>query len=147
VAGTDFTTILAVDQSPKRVFDAVNNVRGWWSGQIDGRTDELGAEFTYRYEHLHRSTQKITDFVPGRRVVWHVADSYLDFVNDKTEWNGTDIIFEIAGNGGKTELRFTHAGLVPSVECYGKCVGAWTFYVGESLRDLITTGNGDPNRK
>lgn len=144
---TDFTTTFLVDQLPEQVFEAVNNVRGWWSGQIDGRTDELGVEFTYRYENLHRSTQRIAEFVPGRRVVWHVVDSYIDFVNDKTEWNGTDIIFEIAGKDDKTELRFTHAGLVPSVECYAKCVGAWTFYVEESLRDLITTGKGAPNRE
>jgi uncharacterized protein YndB with AHSA1/START domain len=147
VTGTDFTTTLTVDQSPEQVFDAVNNVRGWWSGQIDGRTDQLGAEFTYRYQNLHRSTQRITEFVPGRKIVWHVADSHIDFVNDKAEWNGTDMIFEIAKKGGNTELRFTHAGLVPSIECYGKCVGAWAFYIGESLRDLITTGKGDPNRK
>ena len=145
--GTDFTTTLLVDQSPEQVFSAVNDVRGWWSGEIDGRTDQLGAEFTYRYQNLHRSTQRITEFVPGRKVVWHVVDSYIDFVNDKTEWTGTDVIFEITGKGGKTELRFTHTGLVPSVECDGKCAGAWTFYSEESLRDLITTGKGAPNRK
>jgi hypothetical protein len=36
----------------------------------------------------------------------------IGFVKNKTEWKGTDIIFEIARKGGKTELRFTHAGLV-----------------------------------
>jgi hypothetical protein len=147
VNSADFTTTLSVYQSPEQVFDAVNNVRGWWSGQIDGRTDQLGADFTYRYENLHRSTQKITEFVPGRKVVWHVVASHIDFVNDKTEWNGTDIIFEIARKGDKTELHFTHTGLIPSIECYGKCVGAWAFYIEESLRDLITTGKGAPIRR
>ena len=142
-----YTISYTVDQSPQEVFDAINNVRGWWSGELAGPTDHLGAEFTYRYENLHRSTQRITEFVSGRKVVWHVVDSCIDFVNDKTEWNGTDIIFVITRKGNKTELRFTHAGLVPAVECYGKCVGAWSFYIGESLRDLITTGTGDPNRQ
>ncbi len=147
MAGQSFTVAFSVDASPREVFDAVNDVRGWWSGEIEGRTDQLGAVFTYSYKTLHRSTQKITELVPGKRVVWHVVEGYLDFVKDKTEWKDTDIVFEIAAKDGRTELRFTHAGLVPAFECYGDCAGAWGFYVGESLRSLITTGRGRPNPK
>jgi hypothetical protein len=147
VAAKGFTTSFRVDQSPKEVFDAVNNVRGWWSEEIEGRTDQLGAEFTYRYKGVHRSTQKITEFVPGKKVVWHVSDARLNFVKDKTEWNGTDIVFDIARKGDQTELRFTHVGLVPAFQCYGNCSGAWGFYINDSLRSLITTGKGVPNAK
>lgn len=143
----DYNTSFTVDQSPEEVFDAINNVRGWWSGEIDGRTDKLGAEFTYRYQDLHRSTQKITELVRAKKVVWHVLDAQINFAKDKHEWNGTDIVFEIARKGDKTELRFTHVGLVPAIECYGKCAGAWGFYINESLRSLITTGKGDPNEE
>ena len=69
-------------------------------------------------------------------------DASINFVKDKTEWNGTDIIFEITRKGGKTELRFTHVGLVPTIECYGGCSGAWGSYINESLRNLITKGEG-----
>jgi len=141
----DYTTSFSVDETPQQVFAAINNVRGWWSGEIDGRTDKLGAEFTYRYQDVHRSTQMITELVPGKKVVWHVLDAKINFVKDKAEWNGTDIIFEITKKGNKTELRFTHVGLVPAIECYGKCAGAWGFYINDSLRSLITTGKGDPN--
>jgi hypothetical protein len=116
-------------------------------GQIDGPTDKLGAEFTYRYQELHRSTQKITELVPGKKVVWHVLDAKINFVKGKDEWNGTDIVFEIARDGGKTELRFTHVGLVPAIECYSKCSGAWGYYINESLCRLITTGKGEPNEE
>ena len=143
----NYTTSFAVNQSPEEVLAAVNNVGGWWSGEIDGRTDKLGTEFTYRYQDLHRSTQKITELVLGKKVVWHVVDAKINFVKDKDEWNGTDIVFEIARKGGKTDLRFTHVGLVPTIECYGKCAGAWGHYINESLRSLITTGKGDPNEK
>ena len=114
---------------------------------IDGNTDKLGEVFTYRYKDVHRTTQKITEFVPGKRVVWHVTDAELSFVKDKTEWNGTDIVFDIAKKDGKTEVRFTHVGLVPAFECYGGCSGAWGFYINDSLRNLITTGKGAPNQK
>jgi hypothetical protein len=142
-----YTTSFTVDQSPEEVFDAVNNVRGWWSGEIDGSTDKLGASFQYRYKDIHRSTQEITEFVPGKKVVWHISDAELNFVKDKTEWNGTDVVFEIARKEGKTELRFTHVGLLPTFECFGGCSGAWGFYINDSLRGLITTGKGQPNRK
>ncbi len=142
-----FTTSFLVDQTPKEVFDAVNNVRGWWSGNIEGSTDKLGAEWTYRYKDMHRSKQKITELVPGKKVVWHVLDAYLSFVKDKTEWNGTDIVFEISKKDDKTQLRFTHVGLVPDFECYDDCSNAWGGYINTSLRDLIKKGKGQPNKK
>jgi hypothetical protein len=40
----NFTAAFSVDQSPEEVFDAINNARGWWSEEIDGRTDKLGAD-------------------------------------------------------------------------------------------------------
>jgi hypothetical protein len=141
-----FTTAFTVDQSPEEVFAAVVDVRGWWTGEIEGRTDRLGAEFEYRYKKLHRSTQKITELVPGKKVVWQVVDSHLGFVEDKTEWNGTRVVFEIARKGDQTELRFTHVGLVPSVECFGGCSGAWDSLVNENLRRLITKGAGKQRR-
>lgn len=141
----NYTTTFTVDQSPEEVFDAINNVRGWWSEDIEGDTDKLGA-FEYHYEDIHRTTIKITDLVPGRKVVWHNIDGYLSFIEDKGEWNGTDIVFEITRKGDKTEVRFTHVGLVPHIECYSVCRDAWGTYINGSLRDLITTGKGKPNQ-
>src|SRR5579859_7547520 len=117
----NYTTSFTVDQTPEEVFIAINNVRGWWSGEIEGDTDKLGAEFTYRYEDVHYSKQKITEFIPSKKVVWLVLDANLTFVQDKTEWNGTKITFEIAKKGDKTEVQFTHVGLAPHFACYNAC--------------------------
>src|SRR5438309_11195236 len=96
---------------------------------------------------MHYSKQKITEFIPGKKVVWLGLDSYLHFIEDKTEWNGTKITCEIGKNGNKTEVRFDHLGLTPAVECYDASSNAWGGYVNNSLRNLITKGKGRPNRK
>jgi hypothetical protein len=140
-----FTTSFAVDQTPEEVFRAINNVRGWWSGEVNGDASALGAEFTYRYKDMHKSTQRIAEFVPGKKVMWHVTNAELTFAKDKTEWIGTDIVFEIAKKDGKTELRFTHVDLVPAFECYGGCSGAWGALIEGNLRNLITTGKNQPD--
>jgi hypothetical protein len=140
-----YATSFTVDQTPDEVFHAMNNVRGRWSGEIQGETSKLGAEFTYRVEDVHRSKQKITEFVPGKKVGWHVLDVHLGFVKDKREWEGTDIVFETAKKGDNTEVRFTHVGLVPAYECYNNCSNAWGLLVNGNLRKLITTGKAQPS--
>lgn len=142
---SDFTVSVVVDRSPEAVFAAVNDVRGWWSGNVEGETNALGATFSYRYEDVHFSKQRISEFEPSRRVVWHVEDASLSFTSEPDEWVGTDITFEILPREAASELRFTHVGLTPELECYTDCSDAWTFYVTESLRDLITTSIGKPN--
>ena len=82
---------------------------------------------------------------PNTKVVWHVLANEFNFVKDKTEWTGTDVVFEIADMGDGTELRFTHLGLTPTYECYDVCSDAWGTYVRGSLRDLISKGKGTPN--
>ena len=47
---SDFTTSFLVDQTPEEAFKAINNVRGWWSEEIEGSTDKLNDEFSYHYE-------------------------------------------------------------------------------------------------
>lgn len=96
MSGSDFTAGLTVQESPEDVFSAINNVRGWWSGDIEGNTDSLGGVFAYRYEDVHYSKQRITEMVPSQRVVWLVEDSYLKHVDDKNEWNGTEVVFELS---------------------------------------------------
>ena len=143
---TDFTMSFTVDESPEVVFAAINDVRGWWTGDIEGETNFLGATFSFRYEDVHFSRQKISEFEPCRRVVWHVEAARLSFTSRPDEWVGTDITFDIFQRDAPTELRFTHVGLTPRLECYSNCSGAWKFYISESLPKLLTSGVVNPNR-
>jgi len=139
---SDFTTTISVDQTPQEAFDAINNVRDWWPGEIEGNTTKLNDEFSYRYKKMHYSNQKLVEVIPGKKVIWLVTESSLNFVENKSEWTGTKIIFEIFENDNKTQVRFTHQGLVPQFECFDACSNAWTDIIRDGLRALITTGKG-----
>ena len=140
------TITLQFDQSPDDVYAAVTDVRGWWSNNIEGPTAAAGDEFVYDVPGVHRSRMRVTEAVPHERVTWLVLENHFSFVQDQTEWDGTEVQFLItAREDGKTELRFEHIGLLPSFECFDICHKSWDFYVLHSLRQLITTGTGQPN--
>jgi hypothetical protein len=139
-SGRNYTMSFVTDRSPEEVFDTVKDVRTWWStGVVEGESDRVGAEFTYRYADVHYCKQRITEFVPGKRLVWNVLEADISFVEDRHEWEGTDVVIDLTGKDGGTEVRFTHIGLVPAFECYDRCVDAWGHIVGTTLRGLITT--------
>jgi hypothetical protein len=144
---TDFTTTVLVDQTPEEVFKAINNVRGWWSENIEGGTNKLNDVFTYRVNNIHQCTMKLIEVIPDEKVIWLCLKNYFSFTEDKTEWTGTKIEFEIFEKANQTQVQFTHYGLVPSYECYDVCIEGWGGYINDSLRSLITTGKGQPNPK
>jgi hypothetical protein len=155
MAMSDYSTSFTVQQSADEVYAAILNVDAWWTGEIEGRADEAGAEFAYRHLPQHYSLQRVAELDPGRRVAWQVVDSKLAFVSEPSEWTGSQIVFDItpqadgSGSGDVpatgARLRFTHLGLIPDVECFGACSTAWRHYVNGSLHSLITTGEGLPD--
>jgi hypothetical protein len=141
LASINFSSTFIINQKPLDVFNAINNVRGWWQGEIVGNTEKVDDEFSYQMKDVHFSKQKIIESIPNKKVVWLITDSKLKFVN-QTEWTGTRIVFDISEINGKTQVRFTHIGLVPEFECYGNCSWAWGELIQQSLHSLIATGKG-----
>lgn len=139
---SDFNLSFTVPQTPAEVYAAIVRVPEWWIGEVDGSFASVGATFVYAYKHFHRTAQRVTELQPGRVVAWVVTESSINFVEEKEEWKGTTIRFEIVPAEGGSELRFTHVGLTPRIACYANCSAGWEFYILESLRSLITTGKG-----
>ncbi len=143
----DFSTVIQVAQSPAAAFNAIQNFRGWWSEEIEGKTDQLNETFFYHYKEVHLCRIKLVESVPEKRLVYLVVDNEFNFVKDKSEWVGTKLIFDLLPGVNNTKIVFTHVGLGPAYECYNVCQDAWTGYIQGSLKNLITTGTGRPNGK
>ncbi len=142
---TSYTSEFHTERTPLETFDAINRVPEWWMAQMTGSTGSIGDEFSYDVTGLHAATMRVTELVPGERIVWRVVKSHMTFVADPAEWEGTDITFELTPDDGGTRVRFTHVGLVPEHECYDICDGAWGLYFGSSLRNYLATGVGTPS--
>lgn len=139
----DFTIAMTVAAGPEEAFDAITDVAGWW-GRITGSTTALGDEFVYVVPGLHYSGFRVTEFARPHNTAWLVTGSYLDFVADKQEWNGSTVRFEVEAVEGGSRVTFVHEGLKPDEECYDICSNAWGMFVNGSLRSFIETGTGAP---
>lgn len=131
----------------KQAFDAINNVRGWWTAGLEGSSQKFNDEFTVCFGDVHVSKQKLVEVIPDKKVVWLVTDSKLNFIENKQEWTNTKTSFEITSHDNKTQIKFTYLGLAPDIECYKDCSKAWSYYIKESLFKLITEGKGIPELK
>ncbi|HSH65204.1 MAG TPA: SRPBCC domain-containing protein [Bacteroidia bacterium] len=138
----NFTISFEVEQTPSTVFEAIKNVRGWWSGLYDetfeGHSEKIGDAFSFRAGNgAHYSKQELVELIPDKKIVWLVTDSDLRFLEKTDEWTGTKLCFDISKEKGKTRLTFTHSGLTPEIECYNSCAPVWTQYLEEKLLSLI----------
>ncbi len=130
----DFTFEFETSKASEEIFKILLDVRSWWMGlyseNISGNSDKVNDEFTFHAgDGVHYSKQKLVELIPGKKIVWLVMESNLSFLKKTDEWTGTKICFEINTDKNSTKVRFTHIGLVPKIECYKDCSGAWTQYL------------------
>lgn len=142
-----FTTTIHLERPAENVFDAIIEPQSWWSPNVEGEAGSEGYDVVFDSPGHHLWKFRIVEATRPTRVRCRVTDdSSTDFVADRTEWNGTEVRFDIIPEAEGTELRFTHVGLVPQFECFEQCSAGWTGYIQHSLRDLIATGHGQPGR-
>ena len=140
----DYKLSISAPVSASEAYDKIARVSEWWAKDFTGSADNLGDVFTVRFGETFVDFQ-VTEAVPSRKAVWHVTDCYLPWLQHKTEWNGTNVEFEIAADQNETTVTLTHEGLVPEVECFDGCVQGWNQYFGGSFRQFLTEGHGMPN--
>jgi len=142
----DYTASITVNATAQEAFNAINNVPGWWTKDIEGSTGKLNDVFTVRFGDVF-ITSKVIELIPGKKIVWHVLDCNKPWLKNTKEWNDTKMSWEISEKDNITQIRFTHVGLVPEVECYGACSNAWGQYINGSLSKLLTERKEMPELK
>ncbi len=136
-----YTATIEVTQSAVEVFNSITDVTKWWSKDFEGNSTKLNDEFIINHPNQHYSKQKLVEVIPGKKIVWLVTESKLNWLkNNKEEWTNTKMIFEISSKDDKTVLHFTHEGLVPEQECYAMCEKGWNIIIRNWLFHFITIG-------
>lgn len=129
-----FSFTFSSTKSPEVIYETLLDIKSWWTGlyaeKITGASSKLNDEFSFSAGGgAHNTTQKLVELIPGKKIVWLVTQSNLTFLDQPDEWTNTKISFDIARTGDKTDVRFTHEGMVPQIECYDSCTGAWMQYM------------------
>jgi len=138
----DYTVTITVSQTPEEVFTAILQIPKWWTKDFEGSVAKLNDEFVICHPGQHYSKQKLVEVIPGKRLVWLVTDSTLNWLKkDQHEWTNTKMIFSITPKGDETVLHFTHEGLVPEKECYARCGQGWKMVITEGLVRFIMEGS------
>ena len=140
----DYRRTINASCTAGEAFEKVGNIADWWYLNVVGETHALGGEFTIQFAEDIFVSFKITEAVSGQRIAWQVEDCNLSWLTNKTEWNGTRVIFDIATNSGETTVTMTHEGLQPQKECFEDCQAGWNRFFGESLAHYLNTGQGMP---
>lgn len=139
----NFHTAITVNASAQEAIKKINQVDKWWAKKVKGKSDKLNDKFSVDFGETFVDFQ-IRELMPNKKVVWLVTDCNLHWIDNKKEWNGTEVVFEISSAKNKTKIDFTHIGLVPGVECYEECEAGWTEHVTNSLVKFINEGKGNP---
>jgi hypothetical protein len=143
MAKKNFHTSIKVNASAQAAIKKISQVNKWWAKKVKGKTEKLNDKFTVDFGETFVDFQ-ITELVPDKKVVWKVTDCNLHWIDNKKEWKGTEVVFEISEKKNVTQIDFTHIGLVPDAECYEDCKVGWTGHVTESLVKYINEGKGKP---
>ena len=141
----NYNGVITANISAQEAVDAINDLTKWWTEDFEGTAEKPGDMFTVRFGNIYK-VFKVTEVVPGKKLVWEVIDSHLPFVSNLTEWTGTSLEWEITTKGNSTQVSMTHVGLSPEVECYTQCEKGWDYFLKESLYKLLTEQKGLPHK-
>jgi hypothetical protein len=139
----DFSLSLTVKAPAKEIMKKISQVDSWWAKNFKGRAGKLNDEFSVHFGDTYVDF-RIFEFIPDKKITWLVTGCNLHWIDDKKEWNDTEVIWSLTEKDGKTQIDFVHKGLTAESECYESCRPGWTHHIKDSLVKLIEMGKGFP---
>ncbi|GLU51262.1 SRPBCC family protein [Dyadobacter frigoris] len=144
----DYQKSIIVERPINEVFAAVTeHISDWWSNDLTGSASQIGDRFTIAFAKT-KKTMEISEVIPSEKIVWTCIEAYIDMASleNKSEWEGTELIWEFTSVQQTTELTFLHKGLNQNLQCYDVCENGWNTFLA-SLEMYLKTGKGKPNLK
>ncbi|PXW14922.1 activator of Hsp90 ATPase-like protein [Chryseobacterium sp. CBTAP 102] len=145
----NYMHILEVNTTADKVYYALTyEIPLWWTELFEGSSSKVGNLFTIRFGDQIHKTMRVEELTHNTKIVWLVEDSLIALpeLNNQTEWIGTTIVWEIKEKKEIIQIKLTHIGLNPDIECYEICSGGWLQFLG-SLKKFLETGKGTPYKK
>ena len=140
----DYQGSITTKFTPKETMNRISNVSKWWSLNVEGSSSKVGDVFTSHFKSGDWYRIKIDEVVPDKKIVWDVIASDQTWHEDRDEWTGTKIVWEISPVKNGSEVTMTHLGLTPQAECYDQCKRGWDYLLQQSLQKYLTEGTGMP---
>ena len=113
--------------------DNTEGIAGWWSDRVEGEAASAGDQFHVSFPTTPVTFDLEVTAASDKTVEWHVPES-------PPWWKGTTIRFELAaGEGGNTDLMFTHDGFEPDDPIIEVINPAWVRF----LDNLVAVAESD----
>jgi hypothetical protein len=132
----NYHSSICANISAEDAYEKISCVNEWWASNFEGRAKKTGDIFIIRFGDTFVAF-KIAKAIPARKIIWRVIDSWLPWLDNRTEWTGTEVVFEISSENNSTKIDMTHIGLTPDIECYDRCEKGWDHYIKESLLKFV----------
>ncbi len=121
---------IVVDAPAEQIFPLVATAHGftrWWALDVTEKDGNVDLGFFKRATVYRLKLAKVQSPVQAE---WRCVSGQ--------EWNGTRVVFELVGEGGKSQVRFTHADWKDETDYFVLCTTTW----GELMYRLKATAEG-----
>src|SRR5260370_38006958 len=122
----DILHLVNIKAPPEKIFTALtqrSGLAGWWTEDVDAEP-RVGTIARFRFGDHGGSDMAIMALEPDRLVRWRCIGHLSG-----EEWIGTELFFELAGEGDGTVLRFSHRRWLEPTDSLRHCCVRWALYL------------------